>query len=102
MCEVYRLHKETFALAVDYIDRYLSVVTNVPKTQLQLLGISSLFIAAKLEEIYPPKLTEFAYVTDSACSVDDILHQEMIILKVSLDSLIGFGLFCWSNCQCWK
>ncbi len=49
MCEVYRLHKETFTLAVDYLDRYLSVVSSVPKTQLQLLGIASLFIAAKLE-----------------------------------------------------
>ncbi|XP_012938100.1 G1/S-specific cyclin-E1 isoform X2 [Aplysia californica] len=81
VCEVYRLHKETFTLAVDYLDRYLSVVDNVPKTQLQLLGISSLFIAAKLEEIYPPKLSEFAYVTDSACTEADIVRQEMIILK---------------------
>ena len=82
---MYRLHKETFSLAIDYIDRYLSVVTGVPKAQLQLLGITALFIAAKLEEIYPPKLSEFAYVTDSACSVDDIVRQEMIILKVFIN-----------------
>ncbi|GFR87383.1 G1/S-specific cyclin-E-like [Elysia marginata] len=81
VCEVYRLHKETFMLAVDFIDRYLSVTTNVPKTQLQLLGISALFVAAKLEEIYPPKLTEFAYVTDSACTEQEIIKQEMIIVK---------------------
>ncbi|GFN95957.1 G1/s-specific cyclin-e1 [Plakobranchus ocellatus] len=81
VCEVYRLHKETFMLAVDFIDRYLSVTTNVPKTQLQLLGISSLFVAAKLEEIYPPKLSEFAYVTDSACTEQEIIKQEMIIVK---------------------
>uniref|UniRef100_A0A0B7A0P4 Uncharacterized protein n=1 Tax=Arion vulgaris TaxID=1028688 RepID=A0A0B7A0P4_9EUPU len=82
VCEVYRLHKETFTLALDFIDRYLSITTDVPKTQLQLLGISSLFVAAKLEEIYPPKLSEFAYVTDSACTEKDIIKQEMIILKV--------------------
>lgn len=82
VCEVYRLHKETFMLAVDFIDRYLSVTTNVPKTQLQLLGISALFVAAKLEEIYPPKLSEFAYVTDSACTEQEIIKQEMIIVKV--------------------
>ncbi|XP_059141212.1 G1/S-specific cyclin-E-like [Physella acuta] len=81
VCEVYRLHKETFTLSVDFIDRYLSVTKGVPKTQLQLLGISALFIAAKLEEIYPPKLAEFAYVTDSACSEKDIIKQEMIIVK---------------------
>ncbi|RUS69001.1 hypothetical protein EGW08_023237, partial [Elysia chlorotica] len=81
VCEVYRLHKETFMLTVDFIDRYLSVTTNVPKTQLQLLGISALFVAAKLEEIYPPKLHEFAYVTDSACTEQEIIKQEMIIVK---------------------
>ncbi|XP_055891956.1 G1/S-specific cyclin-E1-like isoform X3 [Biomphalaria glabrata] len=81
VCEVYRLHKETFALAIDFIDRYLSVTKNIPKTQLQLIGISALFVAAKLEEIYPPKLTEFAYVTDSACSESEIIRQEMILVK---------------------
>ncbi|KAH9499739.1 G1/S-specific cyclin-E1 [Bulinus truncatus] len=81
VCEVYRLHKETFTLAIDFIDRYLSVTRNIPKTQLQLLGISALFVAAKLEEIYPPKLSEFAYVTDSACSEQEIIRQEMILVK---------------------
>lgn len=51
------------------------------KHNLQLLGITSLFIAAKLEEIYPPKLTEFAYVTDGACTEEEILDQELIMLK---------------------
>ena len=35
-----------------------------------------------LQEIYPPKLTEFAYVTDGACTEDEILDQELLILKV--------------------
>ena len=36
--EVYRLHRETFYLAVDFIDRYLSVTSDLPKTRLQLIG----------------------------------------------------------------
>lgn len=63
VCEVYRLHRETFYLAVDFIDRFLSVAPAVPKNRLQLIGVSCLFIGAKIEEIYPPKLQEFAYVT---------------------------------------
>ena len=63
MCEVYRLHRETFYLAVDFIDRFLGVAPAVPKNRLQLIGVTSLFIGAKIEEIYPPKLQEFAYVT---------------------------------------
>ena len=67
VCEVYRLHRETFYLAVDFIDRFLSVSPSVPKNRLQLIGVSCLFIGAKIEEIYPPKLQEFAYVTGKFC-----------------------------------
>ncbi len=49
VCEVYRLHRETLYLAIDFIDRYLTVTKGIEKQQLQLIGISSLFIAAKLE-----------------------------------------------------
>ena len=48
---------------------------------LQILGVTCLFIAAKIEEIYPPKLQEFAYVTDGACAEDDILTMELVVLK---------------------
>ena len=44
-------------------------------------GVTCLFIAAKIEEIYPPKLQEFAYVTDGACSEDEITNMELVILK---------------------
>ena len=60
---MYRLHRETFYLAVDFIDRYLGAAGPVAKNRLQLIGVTCLFIGAKIEEIYPPKLQEFAYVT---------------------------------------
>ncbi|XP_031570377.1 G1/S-specific cyclin-E1-like isoform X2 [Actinia tenebrosa] len=81
VCEVYRLHRETFSLAVDFIDRYLSTKQDIPKQRLQLIGTTALFIASKIEEIYPPKLSEFAYVTDGACTESEILQQELIMLK---------------------
>ncbi|CAF0823763.1 unnamed protein product [Didymodactylos carnosus] len=79
--EVYHLHRETYHLAIDYIDRYLSNVKNVPKHKLQLLGTTALFAAAKIEEIYPPRIADFAYVTDQACSEDDILDFEIDLMK---------------------
>jgi len=81
VCEVYRLHRETFYLAVDFLDRYLGSAAPVPKNRLQLIGVTCLFIGAKLEEIYPPKLQEFAYVTDGACTEEEILGMELEILK---------------------
>ncbi|XP_065064793.1 G1/S-specific cyclin-E1-like [Rhopilema esculentum] len=81
VCEVYRLHRETFHLAVDFVDRYLSYQSKIAKQRLQLIGVTSLFIASKIEEIYPPKITEFAYVTDGACTVEEITKQELLILQ---------------------
>lgn len=81
VCEVYKLHRDTFYLAVDYLDRYLHGEREVLKTHLQLIGITCLFVAAKVEEIYPPKIGEFAYVTDGACTEHEILQHEKILLQ---------------------
>ncbi|XP_029919821.1 G1/S-specific cyclin-E2-like isoform X2 [Myripristis murdjan] len=79
--EVYTLHRQTFYLAQDYFDRFMLTQDDVDKGSLQLIGITCLFIASKMEEIYPPKLAELAYVTDGACFEDQILQMELIILK---------------------
>ncbi|CAF3367548.1 unnamed protein product [Rotaria socialis] len=79
--EVYHLHRETYHLAIAYIDQYLCNTSNLPKAKLQLLGITALFIAAKIEEIYPPRISEFAYVTDKAYYEGDILDMELDILN---------------------
>lgn len=79
--EVYKLHRETYHLAQDYFDRFMATQRNVFKSTLQLIGITCLFIAAKVEEMYPPKLHQFAYVTDEACTEDEILSMEIIVMK---------------------
>uniref|UniRef100_A0A0P4WCX0 Cyclin N-terminal domain-containing protein n=1 Tax=Scylla olivacea TaxID=85551 RepID=A0A0P4WCX0_SCYOL len=81
VCEVFNFHRESYYLATDYIDRYLAGTEDVPKQQLQLIGITCLFISAKIEEIYPRNLSEFAYVTDGACLENEILEKELVILK---------------------
>ncbi|MGH0159123.1 UNVERIFIED_CONTAM: hypothetical protein FKN15_071873 [Acipenser sinensis] len=81
VCEVYTLHRETFYLAQDFFDRFMLTQENINKNRLQLIGITSLFIACKIEEIYPPKLQALAYVTDGACTEKEILDMELIVLK---------------------
>lgn len=81
VCEVYHLRRVTYYLCVDYFDRFLSIRPDVPKNQLQLVGVTCLFLASKLEEVYPPRLSEFSYVCDGACSPDEILSCELLILN---------------------
>ena len=56
LTEVHRkfeLMPETLYLTFNIVDRYLSVKT-VPRRELQLVGISSMLIACKYEEIWAP------------------------------------------------
>ncbi|XP_043923247.1 G1/S-specific cyclin-E1 isoform X2 [Protopterus annectens] len=93
--EVYRLNRETFYLAQDFFDRFMATQKNVVKTRLQLIGISSLFVAAKLEEIYPPKVQQFAYVTDGACTEGEIFQMELILMKALNWSLSPVTAVTW-------
>jgi len=79
--EEYKLHDETLYLAVNYIDRFLSQMS-VLRGKLQLVGTAAMFIAAKFEEIYPPELGEFVYITDDTYSKKQVLRMEHLILKV--------------------
>jgi len=80
--EVYKLHRETLYLSVDFLDRYLShAKADLARSQLQLVGITCLFIASKIEEIYPPKLREFSFVTDGACEEHEIVQMELVVIK---------------------
>lgn len=47
--EVYSLHRQTTYLAQDFFDRYMLTQDDVRKESLQLLGITALFIASKIE-----------------------------------------------------
>uniref|UniRef100_A0A0A9W8L7 G1/S-specific cyclin-E n=4 Tax=Lygus hesperus TaxID=30085 RepID=A0A0A9W8L7_LYGHE len=82
VCDVYKLHRETYHLTVDYLDRYLCQSQNISKGQLQLIGVTALLIAAKYEEIYPPKISDFAYITDGACTDQDIIKMENLMVQV--------------------
>ncbi|XP_034415048.1 G1/S-specific cyclin-E1 isoform X2 [Cyclopterus lumpus] len=95
--EVYKMHRESYHLAQDYFDRFMATQRNVFKSTLQLIGITCLFIAAKVEEMYPPKVQQFAYVTDEVCTEDEILSMEIIIMKELKWSLCPQTPISWLN-----
>ena len=61
----FNLVPETLYLSISTMDRYLAQKV-VTRAKLQLVGITSLWIASKYEEIYPPELCDLVYICDKA------------------------------------
>jgi cyclin B len=77
----YNMRALTLSLTINLIDRYLAVVS-VPRKRLQLVGVAALMIAAKYEEITPPQLHEYVYITDNAYKKKDLIQMECTMLQV--------------------
>lgn len=63
------------------MDRFLSIYSNVRKEELQLVGVTSMFIAAKMEECLSPRVADFAKSTDNGYTVKQIIKMEQTMLR---------------------
>ncbi|XP_037940816.1 G2/mitotic-specific cyclin-B-like isoform X1 [Teleopsis dalmanni] len=79
----YQIHliPETFQMTVAIIDRYLQNVKDTKRSELQLVGVTALFIATKFEELYPPPLSDLIYTTDNTYTAKQILQMELKIFQ---------------------
>lgn len=75
----YKLRQETLFLAIGLIDRFLERRTTA-RRHLQLVGVAALLIAAKFEELYPPQVQDFVYITDKAYTKEEVIKMEVSIL----------------------
>ncbi|RVX00102.1 putative cyclin-A3-1 [Vitis vinifera] len=75
VAEEYKLASDTLYLTISYIDRFLSSKA-LNRQRLQLLGVSSMLIAAKYEEISPPHVEDFCYITDNTYTKEEKVHQD--------------------------
>ena len=80
------MKKNTLFLTINLIDRYLSK-KSIHRTKFQLLGVSSLFIACKYEEIYTKNINQFVELTARAFDKNEILEMEKTIFD-----LVDFNL----------
>lgn len=79
----FHLLQETLYITVAILDRYLqSDLSTITRKKLQLVGVTSMLIAAKFEEIYAPEVKDFVYITDRAYTEKEILKMEIRILNV--------------------
>lgn len=76
----FKLVPETLYLTVNLIDRFLARA-EVSRPKLQLVGVTSLLLSSKYEEIYPPELRDLVYICDRAYTREDIIDMEEKILK---------------------
>ena len=76
----YKMVPQTIYISVNLIDRFLSE-NKTNRDKLQLVGVASMFIASKYEEIYPPELKDFVYITDKAYVKSEVLEMEYKMLK---------------------
>ena len=76
----FKLVPESLYLTVNLIDRFLEI-EQVNRQKLQLVGVTAMLIACKYEEIYPPIVKDFVYITDNAYTKEEILDMERKILQ---------------------
>ena len=67
--------EETLYTTIYIMDTYLSK-RFIQKNKFQLLGITSLFIASKLNEIYYRRIADYTLITDNAYSIEEIKYME--------------------------
>jgi cyclin B len=77
----FKLKSDTLFLTVWLIDRYLSE-KQMKRGRLQLLGVTSMLISCKYEEIYSPEVFDFVYITESSYEKKDIINLEFEMLKM--------------------
>ena len=78
----FKLLPDTLFLSVIIFDRYMSIINNIDKNRLQLIGVTSLLIACKYEEIFSPEVRDFICILDRAYEREDLMEEENNILKI--------------------
>ena len=79
ICQQFTLLAETSFLAVQLLDRLLSI-KEVSKARFQLIGIAALVIATKFEETRVPCMDDFLWISADAYSREELLRVEKIML----------------------
>ncbi|KAL9402224.1 hypothetical protein Peur_006073 [Populus x canadensis] len=76
----FELMPETLYLMVTLLDRYLSQA-QIKKSELQLVGLTALFLASKYEDFWHPRIKDLISISAESYSRDQMLVMEKLLLK---------------------
>nr|TKS07582.1 putative cyclin-B3-1 isoform X3 [Populus alba] len=76
----FELMPETLYLMVTLLDRYLSQA-QIKKNELQLVGLTALFLASKYEDFWHPRIKDLISISAESYSRDQMLLMEKLLLK---------------------
>eukprot|EP00658_Telonema_sp_P-2_P022359 TRINITY_DN18936_c0_g1_i19.p1 TRINITY_DN18936_c0_g1~~TRINITY_DN18936_c0_g1_i19.p1 ORF type:complete len:347 (+),score=111.51 TRINITY_DN18936_c0_g1_i19:40-1080(+) len=96
----FRMQPAVLYLAINVLDRFMAVSVDAPSSN-TVLGCACLLIAAKIEEIYPPKVRDIRR-TLPTISATQLCKMERLILNLSLIHIseptrllsISYAVFC--------
>jgi hypothetical protein len=79
----FKCDDQTFFLSVSLLDRYFKLKSEVREiSDLHIIGVTSMFIASKYEDIYPLKMKMvYEKIAHKKLSMEKIKSLEMEILK---------------------
>ena len=83
VCSDYLFKRETFHYAISYVDRYLSIICHIELKELQLVGLGALFLAAKMEEVFTPKIDNIVTAANNSYSQVQLRAMEAHLYSVS-------------------
>uniref|UniRef100_A0A8B9L5J4 Cyclin D2, b n=1 Tax=Astyanax mexicanus TaxID=7994 RepID=A0A8B9L5J4_ASTMX len=81
VCEEEKCDDDIFPLAINYLDRFLSMVPT-KKCYLQLLGAVCLFLASKLKSCQPLSAKKLCLYTDNTITSQELLVRRGVSLLV--------------------
>ena len=102
MLEVFTNYKssdETFFLCIYIMDQYIMLTRSKLKNEdIYLIGITCIFIASKLEDLYPMRLGHILRICSNNFTENDIKQKELKIIKRINFNVINASIYYFVLC----